>query len=64
MARFREHEAEQLEAHSHSIAQVAGRILYIASQVDDKETADLLVDDAASLIQAAAKLLDISQTKK
>lgn len=64
MARFTEHEVEQLEAHSHSIAQVAGRILYIASQVEDKETTDLLVDDAASLIQAAAKILHISQDNK
>lgn len=64
MAKFTAHEIEQLEAHSHAIAQVAGRILYIASQVDDKETADILVDDAASLIQASAKLLCISQQTK
>ena len=64
MAKFTEHEIEQLEAHAHSIAQVAGRILYIASQVDDKETSDILVDDAASLIQASAKLLAISNTNQ
>jgi hypothetical protein len=64
VARFSEHETEQLEAHSHSIAQIAGRILYIASQVEDKETTDLLVDDAAALIQASAKLLQISQNNK
>lgn len=64
MARFTEHEIEQLEAHAHSIAQVSGRILYIASQVEDKETTDLLVDDAAALIQASAKLLQISQNNK
>ena len=64
MRHLSEHEIEQLEAHSHSLAQVAGRILYIASQVEDKETADLLVDDAAALIQAAAKVLEISQNNK